>query len=173
LANGGGRYVVTGPRLALVLVVAGIAGLALGTGLGNATKLTPALAVVASPSTVPAKPSPIPSSSPTAFADLTASPSLVDEPSGTPEVIFSIEGNKHEVTDSFKAKPGWQIEWQIEGDAIAVAVTGKPNLGVVINQKGPSSGVAGIADGGKFALNIVATGPWKITVIEGEDPSQS
>ena len=52
-----------------------------------------------------------------------------------------------------------------------VAVSGKPNLGVVINQKGPASGVTGIAEGGKFALNIDATGPWKITVVDGVGPA--
>ena len=91
--------------------------------------------------------------------------------SGSPETILSIEGTKHEVTDSFEAKPGWQIQWEIDGDTIAIAVSGDPNLGVVINQKGPSSGVAGIAEGGRFALNIVATGPWKITVVDGEGPT--
>jgi hypothetical protein len=94
-------------------------------------------------------------------------------PTGTAEIIFTIEGKKHEVTDSFEAKPGWQIEWQIDGDALAVAVSGDPNLGVVINQKGPASGVTGIAQGGTFALNIVATGSWKVTVIDGEDPAPS
>ena len=93
--------------------------------------------------------------------------------SGTPEIIFSIEGTKHEVTDAFEAKPGWQIQWQIDGDALAIAVSGDPNLGVVVDQKGPASGVTGITQGGTFALDIVATGPWKITVIEGEDPAAS
>jgi hypothetical protein len=91
-------------------------------------------------------------------------------PTGTAEIIFTIEGKKHEVTDSFEVKPGWQIQWQIEGDAIAIAVRGDPNLGVVINQKGPASGVTGIAEGGRFALNIVATGAWRITVVDGEGP---
>lgn len=157
---------MTGPRLAVVLALAGVIGFGLGTWLGNATKPAPAVTAVATPSTAPTTPSPSASASP----DPTESPSPIAAPTGTPEIIFTIEGAAHEVTDSFEAKPGWQIQWQIEGDAIAVAVSGKPNLGVVINQKGPSSGVAGIAEGGKFALNIVATGPWKITVVDGEGP---
>jgi hypothetical protein len=115
--------------------------------------------------------------SPSATASATSSPKPTETrppsagPTATPEVIFSIKGAKHEVTDSFEAKPGWQIQWQIEGDAIAVAVSGKPNLGVVINQKGPASGVTGIAEGGKSALNVVATGAWEITVVDGEGPA--
>jgi hypothetical protein len=152
---------LTGLRIAIVIAVAGIVGFGLGTWLGNATSTSPAAAAVAIPTISSEAPSP--STTPT------AAPSEV--PIATPEIIFSIKGTKHEVTDSFEAKPGWQIQWQIEGNAIAVAVSGDPNLGVVINQKGPSSGVAGIAEGGRFALNIVATGPWKVTVIEGEEPA--
>ena len=77
------------------------------------------------------------------------------------------------MTDTFEAKPGWQIQWQIDGEAIAIAVSGDPNLGVVIDQEGPASGVTGIAQGGEFSLNIVANGPWKVTVIDGEEPASS
>jgi hypothetical protein len=157
--------------MAILLAVAGVIGFGLGTWLGTATRTSPVAAKVATPPISSEAPSPSTTTSPAPTADPTESAAPSQAPSATPEVIFSIKGTKHEVTDSFEAKPGWQIQWQIEGNAIAVAVSGDPNLGVVINQKGPSSGVAGIAEGGRFALNIVATGPWKVTVIEGEEPA--
>lgn len=160
------------PALTFILVAAGVIGFALGTGLGNAGRPTSAAAAAptASPTaTVPPSPSPFPSPSP----DPTASPSPSAGPTGTPEILFSIEGTKHEVTDNFEAKPGWQIQWEIDGDALAIAVSGDPNLGVVVDQKGPASGVTGIAQGGTFTLDIVASGPWKITVIEGDYPAAS
>ena len=162
---------MTGPRIAIVLAVAGVVGFGLGTWLGNATRTSPVAATVATPSISSEASSPSTTPSPAPTADPTESAAPSQAPSGTPEVIFSIRGTKHEVTDSFEAKPGWQIQWQTEGESIAVAVSGKPNLGVVINQKGPSSGVAGIAEGGRYALNIVAIGPWKITVVDGEGPT--
>ena len=161
------------PALTVILVIAGVVGFAVGTGLGNASKPSSAAAAGATASIAPATPSATTSPSPTSSPERTAAAQSSQSPLGTPEVIFSIEGTKHEVTDSFEAKPGWQIQWQIDGDAIAVAVSGDPNLGVVIDEKGPSSGVAGIAEGGKFALNIVATGHWKITVIDGQEPTGS
>ena len=161
---------MTGPRLGLVLGLAAVIGFGLGTWLGSTTKPTSA-AAVSTPSATPATPSPAAAGSPFVSPKPTETPSANAAP--TPEIILSIEGKKHEVTDQFEAKPGWQIQWQIEGDALAVSVSGKPNLGVVINQKGPASGVTGIAEGGEFALNIVATGPWKITVIEGQEPVAS
>ena len=101
-------------------------------------------------------------------------PAPTEQPPAQPqEVILTLQGDSHEISDSFEVKPGWQIQWQIDGDAIAIAVSGDPNLGVVIDQEGPASGVTGIAQGGEFSLNIVANGPWKVTVIDGEEPASS
>jgi len=163
------------PGLALVLLVAAVVGFALGTWLGNASKSTQVVAVTSSEtlSPRPATPVPLVSRTATPSPDPTERSAPTGESTETADIIFSIEGTKHEVTDSFNVKAGWQIQWQIDGDAIAVAVSGDPNLGVVIDEKGPSSGIAGIAEGGKFALNIVATGHWKITVIDGQEPTGS
>jgi hypothetical protein len=157
------------PALAVILVIAAVVGFGIGTWLGNATKPTPVVAAVASPS-IPAvtlSPAATTSVQPTdTVAPTQAAP-------GQPEVIFMIEGEADDVTDSFEAKPGWQIQWQVDGPSIAIAVSGDPNLGVVIDQKGPASGVTGIAEGGEFSLDIVATGAWKVTVIDGEEPVAS
>ena len=84
-----------------------------------------------------------------------------------------MQGDSHDVSDSFEVKPGWQIHWQIDGSSIAIAVTGEQNLGVLLDEQGPSAGVTGVGQGGVFRLEIAANGPWTITVIDGEDPAPS
>jgi hypothetical protein len=75
------------------------------------------------------------------------------------------------VSEPFEVVPGWQIQWQTEGTSLAIAVTGDQNLGVVVDEPGPASGVTSLAPAGTFQLNIVASGPWSITVIQGEGPA--
>lgn len=166
---------MTGPRVTAVLVVAGIIGFGIGTWLGNVTKPATASAVEPTP-TVLVTPSPLPTAS--AAASPTAAPTATPAPTEAPplqpqQVILTMQGDSHDVSDSFEVKPGWQIQWQIDGSSIAIAVTGEENLGVVLNQEGPASGVTGIAQGGVFRLEIAANGPWSITVIDGVDPAPS
>ena len=157
------------PALAVILAIAGVIGFALGTWLGNVTKPATASAVEPTP-TVLVTPSPSPTASPTATP--TQSPAPTEAPPPQPqEVILTMQGDSHDVSDSFEVKHGWQIQWQIDGSSIAIAITGDQNLGVPIEQTGPASGVTGISQGGVFRLEIAANGPWSITVIDGEDPA--
>jgi hypothetical protein len=164
-----------GPALALILGIAGIIGFGIGTWLGHATKPASAAAIQPAPSVV-VTPAPsataIPTIAPTATTSET--PVATEAPPPQPqEVILTLQGDSHEISDSFAVKPGWQIRWQIDGSSIAIAITGDQNLGVPIDQEGPASGVTGIAQGGTFRLEIAANGPWSITVIDGEDPAPS
>jgi hypothetical protein len=153
------------PALAVILAVAGVIGFGIGTWLGNVTKPGTASAVQPAP-TVLVTPSPSPTASPTATP--TATPAATQAPPpGPQQVILTLQGDSHEISDSFEVKPGWQIQWQIEGSSIAIALTGEQNLGVLIDEEGPASGVRGIAEGGVFRLEIAANGPWSITVIDG------
>ena len=156
---------LTRPRVTAVLVVAGVIGFGIGTWLGNVTKPESAAAVVPTPSIL-VTPSPSPSASPTVAPTL--SPAATQAPPPQPqEVVLTLQGDSHEVSDSFEVKAGWQIQWQIDGSSIAIAVTGEPNVAVLIDEPGPASGVTGIAQGGVFRLEIAANGPWSITVIDG------
>jgi hypothetical protein len=74
------------------------------------------------------------------------------------------------VSPPFEVVPGWQIQWQIDGASLAIAVSGDQNLGVVVDEAGPASGVTSLAPAGTFRLDIVANGPWSITVIQGDEP---
>ena len=82
---------------------------------------------------------------------------------------MQFSGTEHDVSAPFDAVPDWQIQWQTDGTSLAIAVTGDQNLGVVVNEPGPASGVTSLAPEGTFRLNIVASGPWSITVIQGEE----
>ena len=156
-----------GPALALILGIAGIIGFGIGTWLGHATKPVAAAAIQPTPSVL-VTPSPSPTASPIATPTATPAPTEAAPPEPQ-EVILTMQGDSHDVSDSFEVKPGWQIQWQIDGSSIAIAVTGEESLGVVLNQEGPASGVTGIPEGGVFRLEIAANGPWTITVIDGED----
>ena len=165
---------MTGPRVTAVLVVAGIIGFGIGTWLGNVTKPAKAAAAVEPTPTVLVTPSPTATASPTASPTTapTATPAPTEPPAPQPqEVILTMQGDSHDVSDSFEVRPGWQIQWQIDGSSIAIAGTGDQNLGILVNQEGPASGVTGIAQGGVFRLEIAANGPWTITVIDGEEAS--
>ena len=162
---------LTRPRVTVVLLVAGIIGFGIGTWLGNVTKPPTASAGEPTP-TVLVTPSPSSTASPAATptAAPTATPAPTEAPPAQPQqVILTMQGDSHDVSDSFEVKPGWQIQWQIDGSSIAIAGTGDQNLGILVNQEGPASGVTGIAQGGVFRLEIAANGPWTITVIDGEE----
>lgn len=164
-------FLRSGPPLYGLLLAAGIVGFGIGTWLGNVTKPASAAAVEPTP-TIVVTPAPSPTASPTATP--TQSPAPTEQPPPQPqEVILTLQGDSHEISDSFEVKPGWQIRWQIDGSSIAIAVTGDENLGVPIDQTGPASGVTGISQGGVFRLEIAANGPWAITVIDGEEPAPS
>jgi len=75
-----------------------------------------------------------------------------------------MEGSGKMVSQLFVVRPGWQIQWQTEGSTFQFAVSGDMNLGKVVDQAGPASGVTSVPVGGTFKLEVKAKGPWKITV---------
>jgi hypothetical protein len=94
-------------------------------------------------------------------------------PAGPLEIVLQLEGTGHDVSPPFEVVSGWQIQWQADGDSLAIAVTGDEHLGIVVNEAGPASGVISQPQAGTFRLDIVARGPWSITVIQGEEPATS
>ena len=67
----------------------------------------------------------------------------------------------------FEVRVGWQIAWQADGDHLAIAVKGSQDVGRVVDMDGPASGVTSPPVSGRFHLEITATGPWSLTVIQG------
>jgi hypothetical protein len=153
-------------RVPVMLAGAAIIGFGIGTWIGNQTltagPASPAPALVASPSpTVTPTPSPSPSIAPS------IAPTAVPSAAAPQEIILRISGTEHDVSEPFEVVSGWQIQWQTDGASIAIAVTGEQNLGVVVNESGPASGVISLAPAGTFRLDIAARGPWSITVVQG------
>jgi hypothetical protein len=158
-----------GPVLAAILGVTAVVGFGIGTWIGNQTPrsapINPAALASPSPSLGPSptaslRPSPSPAS--------TASPS---QPAASPappqEIILTLSGTEHDVSAPFEVISGWQIQWQTDGASLAIAVTGDQNLGVIVDEPGPASGVTSLAPAGTFRLDIAASGPWSITVVQG------
>ncbi|MEZ0240386.1 MAG: hypothetical protein ACAH65_06270 [Chloroflexota bacterium] len=98
----------------------------------------------------------------------TTSPSQPAATAAPPqEIILTLRGTEHDVSDPFEVISGWQIQWQTDGASLAIAVTGDQNLGVIVDEPGPASGVTSLAPAGTFRLDIAASGPWSITVVQG------
>jgi hypothetical protein len=106
--------------------------------------------------------SPSPSSSATARSSQPAATAAPPQ-----EVILTLSGTEHDVSDPFEVISGWQIQWQTDGASLAIAVTGDQNLGVIVDEPGPASGVTSLAPAGTFRLDIAASGPWSIAVVQG------
>jgi hypothetical protein len=102
-------------------------------------------------------------------ASASAAPSLA----GPREIILQFSGTEHDVSEPFEVLAGWQIQWQTDGASLAIAVTGDQNLGIVVDEPGPASGVTSLAPAGNFRLDIAANGPWSITILQGEEPAAS
>jgi hypothetical protein len=78
--------------------------------------------------------------------------------------VLAIDGSANALSQSFVVRPGWQIQWQTEGSTFQFSVSGDMNLGKVIDQAGPASGVTSVPVGGSFTIEVKAKGPWTIVV---------
>lgn len=161
-----------GPVLAVILGAAAIVGFGMGTFIGNQDPRSASggpVASVAPPTTTPtAAPTPVLTASPEPSATVAASPSGPAATAAQPqEIILRMTGTEHDVSEPFEVVSGWQIQWQTDGASLAIAVTGDQNLGIVVDEPGPASGVTSLAPAGTFRLDIAARGPWSITVVQG------
>jgi hypothetical protein len=166
-----------GPVLAAILGATAVVGFGIGVLIGSQpsgpASERPVAVATASPSPSPTPtltPSVAPTARPASTPDASASPAA---PAGPREVVLVFSGTQHDVSAPFDVVPGWQIQWQTDGSSLAIAVTGDQNLGVVVNEPGPASGVMSLPPEGTFRLNIVASGPWSITVIQGEESAST
>lgn len=87
-------------------------------------------------------------------------------PPGSTVLEFSGEGN--ETTEPFSVRPGWRIDWENEGDQFSFAIRGDRDFGTVVEQQEPGSGITSPTGGGSYHLEVTATGPWSITVFQGD-----
>lgn len=87
-------------------------------------------------------------------------------PPGSDITEFIGDGDK--TTDSFEVRGQWQVHWANSGESFAYAINGDQDLGTIVEQEGPGSGVTSVVAGGTFHLEITATGPWEIRIGQGE-----
>jgi hypothetical protein len=161
-----------GPVLAVILGATAVAGFGIGTWIGSQAPPSHAGPTALASSTP--TPSPLATPTPTASPSPTPSPRRSPAaPQGPREIILDFSGTGHDVSPPFEVVSGWQIQWQTDGDSLAIAVTGDEHLGVVVDEAGPASGVISQPQAGTFRLDIVARGPWSIAVIQGEEPVAS
>lgn len=152
-----------GPVLVVFLAPAVVLGFALGTWLGQHGP--GAQAGVAEP-TASAAVSPVPIVSAASPASTPSPPSTssADTPEPTQKLILAIDGSENMTSEPFTVKEGWQIQWQTDGSAFSFGLSGDQDIGTVIDEPGPASGVTSVPVGGTFKLEVKAKGPWKITV---------
>ncbi len=161
------------PAALVAVFAAVVVGWGFGTWLGSVgSPVTPGPVAFASPSptaelTPTIGPTATSAPTPTAAPSSSPSPSLgpaTDPP--PPTTVLEIEGTGDQVSEPFDVKEGWQILWQTDGTAFAFAIRGDQNVGQVVRQTGPSSGVTSIVPVGSFFLEVTATGPWSIKVVQ-------
>lgn len=87
-------------------------------------------------------------------------------PGGSDITEFSGEGNQ--TTASFAVRGQWQVHWENSGESFAFAIEGDHDLGTIVEQDGPGSGVTSVVAGGTFHVEITAAGPWEIRITQGE-----
>lgn len=85
---------------------------------------------------------------------------------GDRRVVAEFTGDTDRVTGDFSVTDGWQIHWQNDGEHFEFAIGGDFNFGTVITQDAPGSGVTSPTPTGTFHLEIRATGPWTVQIIQ-------
>ena len=167
------RRIGQGPVLAAILGATAVVGF--GIGILDRGSQPPVSASVAPAALATPSPSPTPSStiSPSASPSTPPASSIAGRSARPAEIILEFSGTVYDVSPPFEVVAGWQIQWQTDGSSLAIAVSGDQNLGIVVDEPGPASGVTSLAPAGNFRLDIAARGPWSVTIIQGEEPTAS
>lgn len=149
----------------VALAVAALLGVGIGTWLGRLETDAPQASTSPSP-VASVTPGSSPTSSPS--STLSASTTLEASQPPPPETILELSGSADKVSPDFDVLRGWQIVWQTDGERFAFAVRGDQDLGTIVDQTGSSSGITSLAPAGTFHIEVTATGPWSIKVVQGQ-----
>jgi hypothetical protein len=82
--------------------------------------------------------------------------------------IAQFSGDGDQTTSSFTVRGQWQVHWENQGDSFSFAIAGDRDLGTIIQQTEPGSGVTNVVAAGTFHLEVNANGPWIAKVTQGE-----
>jgi hypothetical protein len=83
-------------------------------------------------------------------------------------VVVELRGTGNATSKPFIARTGWRIEWENTGSYFSFTIHGDVEFGQVIAQNGPGSGITSPVPTGNFSIEVVAQGPWSVTVIQGD-----
>lgn len=89
----------------------------------------------------------------------------IASPRNTTVAEFSGDGDQ--ITSEFRVREDWRIEWETSGPAFAMAITGDQDLGTVVTADGADSGLTAPPIPGVFQIEIRASGPWTVKVLQG------
>ena len=79
--------------------------------------------------------------------------------------VAEFSGSGNTTTKSFKVQPGWQIQWQTQGQTFRVGLSQQKGFKTIVDQKGAGNGVTAPVGSGTFRLQITAKGSWSISVL--------
>jgi hypothetical protein len=82
--------------------------------------------------------------------------------------IAQFSGDGDQTTNSFTVRGQWQVHWENQGDRFRFAIAGDQELGTIIDQSEPGSGVTNVVAAGTFHLQVSADGPWTVRITQGE-----
>ena len=82
--------------------------------------------------------------------------------------IVEFNGEADQTTSTFAVRGQWQVHWENQGDQFSFAITGDKDLGTIVDQTEPGSGVTNVVAAGTFRLDVHARGPWTIQITQGE-----
>lgn len=82
--------------------------------------------------------------------------------------VGEFSGDTDQTTKEFTVRGQWQVHWENKGDKFKFAIRGERDLGTVVEQREPGSGVTNVVAAGTFYLEVNADGPWTVTITQGE-----
>jgi hypothetical protein len=96
-------------------------------------------------------------------------PSASAASSAESRVVLELSGTGDLTSEPVTVEPGWQLQWQTDGPSFDVAIRGDTDLGTIVHQSGPVTGVNAPAQTGTFRIVVTAEGRWAITVLQEQD----
>jgi hypothetical protein len=79
-----------------------------------------------------------------------------------------MSGDANQASQEFYARSGWRVEWENTGASFSYTIHGDTEFGTVVTQEGPGNGITSPVPTGHFSIEVVAEGPWTLTVYQGE-----
>jgi hypothetical protein len=82
--------------------------------------------------------------------------------------VGDFSGMTDQTTAEFTVRGQWQVHWENDGERFKFAIRGDRDLGTIVDQSEPGSGVTNVVAAGTFRLDVNADGPWTIRITQGE-----